>query len=67
MIKHKVPMIFIRLLQYWYSTQSMCVKWGSQVSTSFSVLNGVRQGGVVSPLLFSLYMNQLSFELNTVV
>ena len=65
MIKHKVPMIFIRLLQYWYSNQSMCVKWESHVSTSFSVSNGVRQGGVMSPLLFSLYMNQFSFELNS--
>ena len=50
MITLKVPMIFVRLLQYWYSNQSMCVKWGSQVSTSFLVSNGVRQGGVMSPL-----------------
>ena len=65
MIKYKVPVIYIRLLQYWYSNQSMCAKWGSQVSTSFSVSNGIWQGGVMSPLLFSLYMNQLSFELNS--
>ena len=65
MIKNKVSMIFIRLIQYWYSNQSMCVKWGSQVSTSFLVSNGVRQGGVMNPLLFFLYMNQLSFELNS--
>ena len=58
-------MIFVRLLQYWYSNQRLCVKWGSQLSSSFSVTNGVRQVGVLSPLLFAVYLNQLSIELNS--
>ena len=39
-----VPPCFIRLLQYWYRQQQMRVRWGSQLSQSFGVSNGVRQG-----------------------
>ena len=30
----------------------MRVKWGSTLSKQFSVVNGVKQGGVLSPILF---------------
>ena len=46
----------------------MEVRWGSQPSQSFGVSNGVRQGGIglLSPYLFSVYMDQLSKDLNHV-
>ena len=62
--KSGVPMYVTRLIAYWYCTQSICVKWGTHVSTSFRVTNGVRQGGTLSPLLFNLYVNDLSVILN---
>ena len=37
----------------------MYVKWGSTLSSKFQVTNGVRQGGVLSPLLFNVYVNEL--------
>ena len=61
-----VPMHFVRLLCYWYKTQTMKVKWGKTFSDSFSVSNGVRQGGILSPYLFSIYLDDLSQKLNTV-
>ena len=42
----------------------MCVKLGSSISEMFHVTNGVRQGGILSPYLFSLYVDDLSKELN---
>ena len=42
----------------------MYVKWGSTLSSKFQVTNGVRQGGVLSPLLFNVYVNELSELLN---
>ena len=42
----------------------MCVKWGSTLSSKFQVTNGVRQAGVLSPLLFNAYVNELSELLN---
>ena len=41
----------------------MQVKWGEK-SSPFSVSNGVRQGGLLSPALFKLYMDELSQQLN---
>ena len=43
----------------------MGVKWSDSVSDSFAVENGVRQGGNLSPLLFSVYIDDLLCELRT--
>ena len=42
----------------------MFVRWGNTCSTSFCVTNGVKQGGIISPMLFNLYMDDLSLKLN---
>ena len=46
----------INLVYYMYANQSSYVKWNNECSSSFSVSNGVKQGGVISPLLFSVYI-----------
>ena len=48
-----------RLLAYWYSRQQMFVRWQNAVSASFSVANGVRQDGILSPFLFRFYICDL--------
>ena len=42
----------------------MVVKWGNILSDPFSVSNGVKQGGILSPKLFNMYIDHLSIELN---
>ena len=37
----------------------MRVRWDKSLSNSFSVSNGVRQGGVLSPILFSVHLDGL--------
>ena len=53
----------VKLLYYMYTNQSCYVTWANHQSNSFSVSNGVKQGGVISPLLFSLYVDNLFLEL----
>ena len=59
-----VPNYLIRTLKFWYNNQSMFVKWGSVQSSAFKCSNGIKQGGVLSPLLFNVYFDDLSKELN---
>ena len=58
-----LPPVVVRLLQYWYSKQTMSTKWKSSRSESFGVSNGVRQGGVLSPILFTVYVDDLLQDL----
>lgn len=48
-----------RLLAYLYTSQKSRCKWGNSVSPQFSVSNGVKQGGVLSPHLFNVYIDVL--------
>ena len=61
-----VPTYLLRVIAYWYCNQSLCVRWGSVLSKFFNVTNGVRQGGILSPLFFNVYMNELSLSLNKI-
>ena len=42
MIKRNVPLVIVRIIAFWYQTQTMCVKWGKVDSEYFNVSNGVR-------------------------
>ena len=63
LLKRDVPNILVRLLCVWYSNQEFCVKWSNCLSTYFKVTNGVRQGGIMSPILFNTFINDLSVNL----
>ena len=60
LINCKIPLIIVRLLIFWYQTQLVSIKWGKSTSDYVSISNGVRQGGILSPKLFVLYMNSLT-------
>ena len=58
-LKNRIPGLFLRFLIYTYTNQQCTVKWDGSVSSSFTIGNGVRQGAVLSPVLFNLYMDEL--------
>ena len=60
-----VPNYLLRILMYWYANQTMCIRWGSQTSEKFHISNGVRQGSILSPHLFKVYVDDLSIILNS--
>ena len=55
----KVPRYFITIFLSWFQCCVSAVRWGGSLSSVFSVLAGAHQGGLLSPLLFSIYMDVL--------
>ena len=49
----------MRTLIFIYQEQSAWVKWGSAKSSQFGIKNGTRQGSVLSPSFFAVYMDDL--------
>ena len=52
-------LLFLRFLTHSYCNQKMRIKWNATISGSFNISNGVIQGGVLSPLLFNVYLDEL--------
>jgi hypothetical protein len=55
----RLPTVIVRALIFVYKEQFAWVKWGNAKSTCFGISNGTRQGSVLSPALFSLYVQEL--------
>jgi len=57
----KIPHNLLTLLEKWFSvsTGTSRVKWGSSYSKFLKLLCGVRQGGVLSPFLFAVFVDSV--------
>ena len=54
-----LSVIFVRLLLFIYMNQFANVRWNGSFSEFFSVKNGVRQGAILSGILYCFYTNDL--------
>ena len=61
---HVLPVHERLLLYNWYNKLNAVVKWNGSYSKSFCVTRDTRQGSVLSPCLFNLFINQLLLDLN---
>ena len=54
-----LPCGYLRLLHHCYANQRGYVRWGNADSGKFPIRNGVRQGGILSPIFFNIYTKNL--------
>ena len=59
LLDRRMPKPIIRLLVHWYKTQKLWVQWSGRASDYFMVSTGVRQGGLLSPILCTIYLDGL--------
>ena len=65
-LKRGLCPVICRLLIYMYTNQSLCVKWDTEIFKQFSAQNGVKQGGILSPIMFIVYMDVLLLNLKKI-
>ena len=64
LLERRAPPVMVRFLRNWYDQQITYVRWNSSTSTAFKVSIGVREGSVLSPMLFNIYINDLLVQLS---
>ena len=63
LMKRNVPLSFLRILVYWYLNMKSRCRWNGVLGEYFDVITGVKQGGVFSPRLFTVYVDDLILKL----
>lgn len=58
-----LPRTFIDVLLDWFAKSLVCVRWYGTFSCWYRITAGVRQGGLLSPVLFAVYMDTLILRL----
>ena len=58
-----IPRCIIRLIFDSYIRQRACVTWNSTKYLYFGIHSGVKQGGVISPISFNLYLDAMLIRL----
>ena len=64
LVKRELPAHIIRVLINLYTNNFVRVSWCGVMSDYFLAVNGVKQGGVLSPVLFCVYIDDLLLALS---
>ena len=63
LIFKNAPFIFLQIIIFWYSALYCRVRWENHHSEWFQIMAGVRQGGILSPDFYCLYVDDLITKL----
>ena len=59
LMERGTPPIFLNIIVFWYGELYCRVRWDTDYSQWFCVLAGVRQGGILSPDFYCVYVDDL--------
>ena len=59
LMKRRLPVKLLDILVYWFSNCWSCVKLDTVLSQFYKLEFGVRQGSVLSPFLFAVYLDNI--------
>jgi hypothetical protein len=65
LVKRGLNPLYTRLILDMYINQKMCVRYNMSESRWFCPTNGVKQGGVLSPTLFAIYIDGMLSQLES--
>ena len=64
LLNRGLPLLVVRMFVFWFTMQSFVVKWSNIYSAPFNSSNGLRQGGILSPIYFNVFIDDLSIRLS---
>ena len=64
LLNHELPCVVVRALLDMYRRQKVRKSWQGVNSEYFSISNGIGQGGILSPILYTIYADELLIRLN---
>ena len=65
LMKCKFPEEILKILEHWFCMSKTCVRWGCEVSYFFALAAGVRQGDVLSPVLFFIFIDDIVYNVKS--
>ena len=63
LLERRASIYFVKVLHNWFEKSFCAIKWNNILSEPFKILAGIRQGGILSPVLFSIYVDNILVKL----